>query len=65
MCCVRCFSLTSHTLLLVTVLQESFGSDAMLGPLDENDPESSEGEDAADAMDEDDELTAALARTHI
>jgi hypothetical protein len=52
-------------LLPVTVLQESFGSDAMLGPLDENDPESSEGEDAADAMEEDDELTAALARTHI
>lgn len=39
----------------------------MLGPLDENDPDmaSSEGEDAAEAMDEDDELTAALARTHI
>lgn len=37
----------------------------MLGPLDENDPDMDEGEDEAEAMDEDDELTAALARTHI
>jgi hypothetical protein len=39
----------------------------MLGPLDENDPDmaESEGGDAGEAMDADDDLTAALARTHI
>ena len=36
----------------------------MLGPLDENDPDMDEGDEAED-MEEDDELTAALARTHI
>jgi hypothetical protein len=49
------------------ILQDSFGSDSMLGPLDENDPDmaSDDGAEDADAMEEDDELTAALARTHI
>lgn len=52
--------------LCCPLLQGSFGSDSMLGPLDENDPDmASEEGDEAEAMDEDDELTAALARTHI
>jgi hypothetical protein len=44
--------------------QGAFGSDAMLGPLDDNDPDMGDDE-GADAMDEDDELTAALAATHL
>lgn len=50
---------------LVLCLQDSFGSDAMLGSLDENDPDMGDDDGEAEAMDEDDELTAALARTHI
>lgn len=49
---------------LKQLLQDAFGSDTMLGPLDENDPDMYEGDEAED-MEEDDDLTAALARTHI
>lgn len=47
--------------------QEGFGSDAMLGPLDENDPDMAGDEDDGDdgGVGGDDELTAALAKAHI
>lgn len=44
--------------------QAAFGSDAMLGSLDDNDPDMDEGE-GGDGMDADDALTAALAATHL
>jgi hypothetical protein len=46
------------------LLQASFGSDAVLGPLDENDPDmAGDNDDEADALeaDEEDGLSAALA----
>eukprot|EP00879_Flechtneria_rotunda_P025913 GHRR01027571.1.p1 GENE.GHRR01027571.1~~GHRR01027571.1.p1 ORF type:complete len:312 (+),score=129.10 GHRR01027571.1:242-1177(+) len=49
------------------VLKDGFGSDNMLGPLDENDSDLSgdEGNDVAEDAREDDELTTALAKTSI
>lgn len=51
-------------------LQAAFGCDAMLGPLDENDPDMADDDDddAADVSmegEEDDELVAALSKTTI
>lgn len=67
-CCVcRVNAPCVCTVVLLPLLQGAFGSDSMLGPLEDNDPDMGDDEegDEADEMDADDELTAALARTHI
>lgn len=51
--------------LLLLLSQGAFGSEAALGPLDENDADAEEGDAEAMEEGEEDDLTAAMARTHL
>lgn len=56
-------------LVVRLVMQSAFGSDGMLGPLDDNDPDMEEAADERELMQmdggEEDELAAALSKVTI